>query len=402
MVDMDRIRNAFADKQSPLRVHRMWQSIEAACIDTSPAPSRWCVTVLATGAVVAAALMLALIWPKADVGPLMLQAGAPIKNTIVTAQPMRTRFSDGSFLDTAKGTSLKLVENTSHSVAFSMLQGEAYFNIQPGGPRVWRVNCMGIFVTVVGTAFVCRGQSEQVTLEVKRGAVLVDGKGVEKGPRKLVAGNAITVGPKHVFTKKDKDNNNDNDVNNVDNMNNANENGDNAGRSNLTASRAPHASAAQPVWKIQAEAGNYIEAFDRLGADKVASLTAQSNDVDELFQLSDVARRNGHPRDAIGPLETIIRRFPQNARAALASYTLGRLYLEHLKAPVKATEAFKKALSLGLPAALTETAEAKQIRAMLQYNTTEGKKLASEYLMRYPDGRYRQKVEAWLQATVSQ
>lgn len=381
MVDLDRLRKSIAAKQDPQRVHRMWRVIEASQYATTFS-SRIRLPLLAGSGIVVSVVVLALLfWPKTMPGPLRMQQGEILPSAIVATQTTLSRFSDGSFLRAEAGSEVKLVENTSKSVRFELQKGALRFDIVPGGPRVWRVDCGKVAVTVLGTAFVVKKESAFISVEVERGAVLLTGDAVTVGEKKLSAGESIRIEIEADIEKEIKE---------IEATPPSSPLG--APQTRIDRNRnAPRAS-----WRLHAEVGDYDEAFERLGSSGVTAIAKSSKDVNELFKLADVARLSGHPLSAVEPLEKIIEKFDQNPQAGLAAYTLGKLFLERLSSPDKAVAAFDKALALGIPAALREAALVKKIKALFLLDQTKAKTRAAEYLIIYPNGNYRAQVESWL------
>ena len=396
MADLRRLSKMLETEQNPMRVKRMWRMIDAAKRgDQGEKQPRLRLGIAAAAAACAmAALVVLWVWP-ASRGPLRLHGGDEIGNRYVAKRPLQRRFSDGSAFELAAGA-VRLVENTTGRIAFAVDNGEVRFDVRPGGPRVWRVDCHGVSITVVGTAFLCKADKEKVIVAVERGAVLVAGRGIASGGQRLEAGDEVEVA-----IDMEKERRPVKPIMNVVEMKadgfdgSVVETPDPSEPAERERARSLQGKA-KSGWRRHAQAGDFNAAFDQLGASRVATLTERSTDVDELFALADVARLSGHPVDAVGPLETIIRKFSQNSRAGLAAYTLGRLYLERLNSPIRAASAFERSLALGLPVALREAATVKRINAVSRYDKPQTKKLVAEYLTTYPNGRYRDKVEQWI------
>ena len=127
-------------------------------------------------------------------GPLEMQGGGPPPSVIAaTDRPTALRFSDGSCVRAAVGAYLFIEENSEESMKFALKKGRAKFDITPGGPRVWRVDCGQVTVTVLGTAFSVEKTAKVVSVNVERGVVLVTGDGIESGARQLTAGDSIRI-----------------------------------------------------------------------------------------------------------------------------------------------------------------------------------------------------------------
>jgi hypothetical protein len=82
-----------------------------------------------------------------------------------------------------------------------------------------------------------------------------------------------------------------------------------------------------------------------------------------LFERAAAARLAGHHEDAAAQLDRLVRRFPNDARAGLAAYQLGRVRLGSLHEPGRAVDAFTFALEHAPDDMFREDAEAGRIEA---------------------------------------
>jgi transmembrane sensor len=82
--------------------------------------------------------------------------------------------------------------------------------------------------------------------------------------------------------------------------------------------------------------------------------------------------------------------------ASLAEFSLGRLYLDALGDPARASGHFARALDHGLPVALTEDAIARLTEASARAgNVPAACAAAASYRARYPNGRHVATVDRW-------
>jgi TolA-binding protein len=82
-----------------------------------------------------------------------------------------------------------------------------------------------------------------------------------------------------------------------------------------------------------------------------------------LFERADAARLAGRHADAAADFERFYRRFPNDPRAGLAAYELGRIRLGSLHDPRGAVEAFDVVLQRGSEP-FREDAEAGRVEAL--------------------------------------
>jgi transmembrane sensor len=176
------LRALMDDSLDAARVQRMWRGIERG-----PVRARRGAWVLA-GAL-ALSVVLALVFRSAAPGPLAaVGGGAP------AFERGRVVLSDGSQIGLSDGADVGLVENSGQAFVLQLRRGRAHFDVTPGGPRRWRIECGLASVSVVGTRFVITRRERALRVEVEHGVVEVRGAGVAGGVQRLLAGQALSVG----------------------------------------------------------------------------------------------------------------------------------------------------------------------------------------------------------------
>jgi transmembrane sensor len=135
-----------------------------------------------------------------------------------------------------------------------------------------------------------------------------------------------------------------------------------------------------------------------LGARGHARAVRSATDAQTLLALADMARIAGEPVSAALALERLIERHPRHAEAALSALMLGRIELDDLDRPARAVRALQRALDGGLPAALQEDALARLVEAAARAgDTTTATRAASEHRRRFPTGRWRARVDRFVE-----
>ena len=222
-------------------------------------------------------------------------------------------------------------------------RGSAHFEVRPGGPRRWQIECGLATVEVVGTGFDCARAPGRLRVSVQHGAVLVRGERVPDRAQRLAAGESLEVldaagarrgdAPVPAGAREQR------------------------GRPPRPSPRAAagrdRRSHADGAWRELARGGRQRDAFAALGPQGLMRETKRLG-VADLLVLADVARLSGHPREAVAPLERILRDFPRDPQAPLAALALGRLELDTLDRPARAAAALNRALALGVPRSLRE------------------------------------------------
>jgi transmembrane sensor len=379
------LKNGLVDPAGEEALARIWRGIDAR---EPRARAGRATGWLITSAVAAAALSIA-VWaiPRRDHGPLRFADGRPLQVVDAPAAGAVLSLSDGSVVDLAGGARLAPLESSGTSFVAVLERGSAHFEVRPGGPRRWQIECGLATVEVVGTGFDCARAPGRLRVAVEHGAVLVRGERVPERARRLAAGEAIDVIEAPSATAP----------------------------ASSAATDTPPASSeavvpvavpepdAQPAgnggpaaWRELARGGHHHEAFASLGAQGIARETRRLG-VADLLVLADVARLSGHAEEAVTPLERILRRFPGDPQAPLAALALGRLELDALHRPADAAVALNRALALGVPAGLREDVRARLVEAYARAEDwPAARAAAAAYVREFPDGRYLSLVQSRL------
>src|SRR5262249_29869787 len=91
------------------------------------------------------------------------------------------------------GARLEPIESSASNFIALLDRGSASFDVQPGGPRHWQIECGLATVEVVGTRFSCARSPDRLHVGVERGVVLVRGERVPSRARRLSAGESLDV-----------------------------------------------------------------------------------------------------------------------------------------------------------------------------------------------------------------
>src|SRR5260370_10813721 len=196
------MRKALVDGMDKVAVQRIWHGIEGQrdmSIVRRPRESklRW----VALGAVATALLAIA-VW-RHQAGPLHLIDGSDV--AVLTQQPDDPRpfaLDDGSNIAIHGDARLEALRNNGRAFVSRLAGGSATFDVRPGGPRHWSVQCGPATVEVVGTRFGVECAGSHARVNVERGVVRVRAKGVRSrtaeaerdGEVELTAGESIEIG----------------------------------------------------------------------------------------------------------------------------------------------------------------------------------------------------------------
>jgi transmembrane sensor len=284
--------------------------------------------------------------------------------------------SDGS-------TAFRLTPNTElalevDSVAHSVLRlgaGAASFAVQPRGERPFVVRSDPFEVRVIGTKFTLTRSAERaLRVEVSEGKVEVSGPA---GVARLSAGES------QVFPASE-----------------AKPAAPESAPENLpqslpdAAPPLPRSSTSNPAaghWRSLAHSKDYEGAFAALQREGGSAVKDEPKD---LLLAADVARLSGHPAEAVQHLTGLLRRFPQDSRAASAAFTLGRLHEQSGK-PDRAAQSFARVRTLAPGGPLAEDALAHEVENLARSGQASvARARAEEYLRLYPNGHRVRSIRA--------
>jgi transmembrane sensor len=291
-------------------------------------------------------------------------------SAVAAVSGQEVRFSDGSsvrLLDTE--ASLDIGRASPNAVEVTLRAGSADFAITPNPARLFVVHAGVADVSVLGTRFRVTRNAERVRVEVTHGRVSVAYVG---GSRLLTDGESNWFPPAEV--------------------------GEPAPAASLSAvppagtvpvltplpKATPEPHAERRRFLEQASRREYAEAFEAIQR----TPDVVGTDASDLLRAADVARFSGHPRDATGYLERVVREHAQESVAPLAAFTLGRIELSQLRQPAKAADDFARAIALAPDGSLAEDALARETEAAeLAGQHDRARRLAEQYLQRFPQGR---------------
>ena len=379
------LKDLLDDPTSEEALARVWRGIDVRAPHGRRRARIW--TVASVVAATAVAIAFAT-FERRDRGPLRFADGRPLE--AVEAPPVGAvvAMSDGSRVDLAAGARFTPLESTGTSFVAVLERGSAHFEVRPGGPRRWQIECGLATVEVVGTGFDCTRAPGRLSVSVQHGAVLVRGERVPDRARRLATGETLEVQEPPAPTESNQA------------PRGVPEAPAKIDAPEATAPTVAAAPARDPVaadggaWRELARGGHHREAFAALGAQGLLRETKRLG-VADLLVLADVARLSGHAAEAVVPLERILREFPGDPQAPLAALALGRLELDTLDRPAKAATALNRALSLGVPRSLREDVRTRLVEAYARAgNRTAARAAAAAYLREYPDGRDRSIVES--------
>jgi len=388
------LKDQLIDPVDEAAIHRIGEQIDARL--RRPRPRRGLPLVL-VGAMAVAAVIMAAWRIHRDVGPLRFADGRELVAMVAEIAVRDIALSDGSSIRLSPGTHIEPLESSGTTFSAIVTQGRADFEVQPGGPRHWVIECGLATVEVIGTSFSCDREPGRLRLAVQHCVVLVRGERVLDRARRLLAGESLELAEDARRPTPASD-----DTFAIPALPSpASVSGSLAAEPLAEMGkredvRARGRVAATRNWRDLAQRGRHGEAFSALGTEGLRRESKHLG-VNDLFALADVARLSGHPADAVVPLERILTDFANDARAPLAAFALGRLELDSLGQAQAAASAFRKAMALGIPSGLREDVRARLVEAYARSGDADAARRAADaYLAEFPRGRHVQAIQGWL------
>lgn len=351
---------------------------------------------------VAAVIVVAAAQRHHDTGPLLLADGRNLVTVDSGGDSSEIALSDGSHIRLSPGARMEPLESTGATFSAIVAQGRADFDVRPGGPRHWTIECGLATVEVVGTEFSCERGPGRLRVEVRHGVVLVRGERVPERVRRLSAGESLDIreetdrsmamggnaqDPEALRERADSQEAVAHEAVAIKATVEMANRGDSQPRAN--------GSVARP-WRDLARRGRHEDAYAVLGPEGLRRESKRLG-VYDLLALADVARLSGHPAEAVMPLDRILSDFANDAQAPLAAFALGRLEMDSLGHAQAAASAFRKALMLGIPRGLREDVRARLVEAYARSGDARAAQRAADaYLDEFPKGRHVQAIQGWL------
>lgn len=351
----------------------------------------WPLVLVATAAAAVAIVAIAF-HGRRDAGPLLFADGLEPAAVQAGKAASDLAFSDGSHVRLSPGARFEPLQSTGTRFSAIVAQGRADFDVKPGGPRHWVIECGLATVEVLGTSFTCDRAPGRLRVAVNHGVVLVRGERVPDRARRLLSGESLELSDTALGM------------------------GQGAEPADAQPETSPQLPAVEPqvqqrgriegrakgrsvgtrVWRDLAGRGRHQDAYAALGSDGLRRESGRLG-VADLLALADVARLSGHPAEAVMPLERILGEFSSDAQAPLAAFALGRLELDSLGHAQAAVAAFRKALALGISSSLREDVRARLVEAYVRGGDRDAAQRAADaYAREFPSGRHARAIQGWL------
>jgi transmembrane sensor len=342
------------DATSEIDVSRQWRRIEAQLGRPRSRPRGW---LAACGAVGAAAALVLVLAPR---------RGRPLAPAPIVAAPVLTPepfFAEGTRVESTAGTKrelalpdgsrialrpggvLTLARSATDEVRVVLERGSADLDVIRDSDRRFVVAVLDVEFVVAGARFVVsvsEGAAGKIAAaEVERGAIEVH-RSIARSV--LLAGESWTSG----------------------------------------------------VSVVSAGPGSTSDDAPVTSTPRTASSgRATDDDARSLLAVATRARWQGRQRDAARALDELCRRFPNDPRAALAAFELGRIQLDTLHEAGHAAASFRTAMNLARDPVLREDAATRRVEALdRSHDGAACLSARAAYLAEYSTGAHAGRVTA--------
>jgi transmembrane sensor len=326
------------------------------------------------GLAVGLALLIATasyLWRATPPPETVAGLAAPLPAPLLPQARGVLRFADGSTAEELDlDSELQIETATSEQVTVRLNRGRGRFTVAHTPERVFRVEVDGLAIEVLGTRFTVSRSASGVKVDVHEGRVLVrwgsearvlDAREQQSFPLPPSGSPAPSVGAPEDLPE--------------------------------APSRVVNPRKKEPAWLRDARQGQFEKAFKVLGR---GSPEDRPQNLDQLLLASDSARLSGHPAEAVPYLREVMMQHPKDPRAALAAFSLGKVYLNELHQPEDAALAFAQARKLGPQDALAEDALAREVESWNRARLSHRAKATAEtYLRLYPHSPRAAEVRAF-------
>lgn len=387
-----RLSNAVHPEVTESRVTRQWSSIERRLPRRPVARG----PIWVAGVAVLPLLAAGLYWFSARSTPV------PTTGTVIesASTPVTVTLRDGSTLALDAQTRLRLLRDEPQDVDVELATGKANFDVTRVGGRAFRVHAGIVQVKVLGTRFEVaktpRKEGTHIQVAVARGVVEVQRQDGTGGIRRLNAGETWSaLIPSHSVSQPSAA------------LAPASANtvrgaaaapteavrpavarpeapGQQVRPDLFSPERAPPRSVAENAREIRRLARE-----EKRDARARAAALARERALNSatLFKRGNLARRTGQTHEAADAYAELLKRFPDDGRAGLVAFELGRIRMDALAQPKAAVEAFGIALRSAPRASFREDALARVVVANDQLGEYEACHSARDrYLRDFPNG----------------
>ncbi|MBN2342065.1 MAG: FecR domain-containing protein [Deltaproteobacteria bacterium] len=329
-----------------------------------------------------------------------------------TGETTEIRFSQGTCMRVEENGAARIVESNKEAVTIELSRGTVMAEVNGNKHTRWRVNAGPFTVTVLGTVFDVTWDAEASNLDVQvsRGKVLVQGAGLSEHGVTLLAGQhlaangrtgdiAMNSKPCVADTSSEETealmSESGESLQNEKSVSAAND----SQRDAAVGARKSGASKSkgQMTWQTYYRNKQFSAAIAAAQRQGLAQLY-RTADSGELWQLADAARNAGQVKISNDALLSLRNRFNQTTKAKLAAFIIGRSAMDASHSPSIAAQWFQTYLTESPSGSMAEEVHGRLMTIYTQTNRlSAAKRIASQYVSRYPQGLYINQAHQVLQ-----
>jgi transmembrane sensor len=302
--------------------------------------------------------------------------------------PLPVRFSDGSVIHLRPAARVRVEELARHGARVLLERGSAQANVVHRAGASWTFRAGPFEIRVVGTAFEAAWDParELFTVTLQQGIVAVSGCSLP-GERMVVSGetframcrDGLLVWPDPQTSPSPAP------PTAVAEIADLPDTSPGPSATNMDGALPAHVARGRR-WQDLVASGRYADALAAAEGEGIPSICA-SAEVTELMRLSDAARFTGHSNRADFILRRIRQRFPDDERASVAAFHLGRIAFDERRAYAEAAGWFDTYLAERPSGALGREASGRLMESLERSgDDTRARETAKRYLEVFPSG----------------
>jgi tetratricopeptide (TPR) repeat protein len=355
------------------RLARQWASLESKLPRPQTGPG-WRSALLAVSALGFAAWLWWMPVQRPESGALVESSDTPVG----------VQLSDGSSVELAAQTRLRVLRDQPTGVEVELADGRASFEVTHVDERSFTVRASTVAVHVIGTKFqvvrVARPEGTEVQVSVERGIVEVER--TDRGDsRRLTVGErwSVWIPAEPSNTEEEVDAARDDDPEEEE-IYGARPSLRSGHRRKARAHAAAHRPSANAPARAQADLPSKADEPEEDKEDK-------GDVVRDMFARANVARRAGMMSEAAQAYADVLARFPNDdSRAAIAAFELGRIRMDALGDPRGAIKALNQSLRVRSAASREDALARLAICHNAVHDERACRKARQRYLTEYPGG----------------
>lgn len=329
-----------------------------------------------------AACVCAALW---FLNPLPRPEASPWSGTQLHAgnEPVRVGLQDGSEIEAFPHASLELLNSTDSEVRLALRNGSGHFSVAKNKHRSFIVQAGAAEVRVIGTRFTVERDHavHKVRVQVEEGVVEVQ-SGVHT--HRLQAGESLTVSSQAVPPPAEPA-----AAESADSSHSSTDEVLVISEEELALHDKAQRPSPQPARHRPRGNPRRRAATPRPDTPPTATAAPEARD---LLNQAQQAQLKGERQRAADLLQTLLDKYPRDARVGLAAFELGRIRMDYLNDPQRAVSALRQSLRFG-NSPFREDTLARLVQATETLHSDACQRYRQAYLDDYPNGRYARDVQ---------